>query len=59
MIALFQYPPPPDVPPGPDRVFALFYLLSLSLAVVILLLPSEWTRRITRIALRWNRERDD
>ena len=57
MIAL-QYPPPPDVPPGPDRVFAYFYLFALALAiVVILLLPREWTRRIARIAL--NRERDE
>ena len=59
MIALPQYPPPPDVSPGPDRVFALFYLLSLSLAIVVLLVPREWTRRIARIALRWNRERND
>ena len=59
MIALFQYPPPPDVPPGPDRIFALFYLLSLSLAIVILLLPREWARKIERIALRWNRGRDE
>lgn len=57
MIALPQYPPPPDAP-GPDRVFAFFYLFALALAIAILLLPREWTRRIARIAF-WNRERDE
>ncbi len=52
--ACLQLPPPPDSPDYPptaiEQFFVLFVTLSLIFALVLLVLPEKWSRKIIKIA---------
>jgi len=52
--ACFQLPPPPDSPDYPptaiEQFFILFVAFALIFALVLLVLPEKWSRKVIRIA---------